>query len=80
MREQVANRDRAAVLHNPGQPLLDAVVERELALVRQLQDDRRHELFVTLPIRKRSATLIGRFAARLSYPRVTTVVRPRSRT
>ena len=39
MAEQLANRDVAAVWNHAGEPALDAVVERELALADQLEDD-----------------------------------------
>ena len=39
MAEQLANRDVVAVWNQAGEPVLDAVVERELPLADQLEDD-----------------------------------------
>ena len=41
MVEQLADRDPGAVRDESGQPLLDSVVEAELALADQLEHDRR---------------------------------------
>jgi hypothetical protein len=61
--EQLAQGDLVAVGEDAGQPALDSVVERELALADELQRDGRDENLVLLPMRKRS---VGRIARPLS--------------
>jgi hypothetical protein len=57
--EELADADGLTVRDPPGQPVLDRVGEGEPALADELEDDRRDEGLVMLPIRKRSVARVG---------------------